>query len=73
MQFIASLALYVDPGSGSMVLQLLLGGVSGIYVIFRLFKQRILGIFGIKSDSAEQPLPVQASQDEDQIRRPIQP
>ncbi len=41
------LGLYVDPGSGSMVLQLLLGGVSGIYVIFRMFKQKILGIFGI--------------------------
>ena len=47
------LALYVDPGSGSMVLQLLLGGVSGLYVIFRLFKQRILSMFGIKTE----PLP----------------
>ena len=31
-----------------MVLQLLLGGVSGIYVIFRIFKQKILGLFGIR-------------------------
>ena len=45
----ALLSLYVDPGSGSMVLQLLLGGVSGLYVIFRLFKQRILGLFGMKT------------------------
>ena len=31
------------------MLQLLLGGVSGIYVIFRMFKQKILGLFGIHS------------------------
>lgn len=46
----AFLSLYVDPGSGSMLLQLLLGGISGLYVIFRLFKQRILSLFGIKTD-----------------------
>ena len=46
-------AFYVDPGSGSMVLQLLLGGVSGIYVFFRLFKQKILGFFGIRSEAAQ--------------------
>lgn len=57
--------MYVDPGSGSMILQLLLGGVSGIYVIFRLFKQRILGFFGIRSEptasnKAIQPAPQEA-------------
>ena len=35
-----------------MVLQLLLGGVSGIYVFFRLFKQKILGVFGIHTEEA---------------------
>ena len=48
MHVLPSFAFYVDPGSGSMVLQLLLGGVSGIYVIFRIFKQKILGLFGIR-------------------------
>jgi len=47
------MALYVDPGSGSMVLQLLLGGVSGVYVFFRLFKQKILGFFGIRTEVAQ--------------------
>jgi len=47
------LAVYVDPGSGSMILQLLLGGVSGVYVIFRLFKQKLLGVFGIRPEGAE--------------------
>ena len=45
------LAFYVDPGSGSMILQLLLGGVSGVYVIFRFFKQKILRIFGVRTES----------------------
>jgi hypothetical protein len=35
-----------------MVLQLLLGGVSGLYVIFRMFKQKILGVFGIRTEEA---------------------
>jgi hypothetical protein len=48
LHFLPSFAFYVDPGSGSMVLQLLLGGVSGIYVIFRIFKQKIFGFFGIR-------------------------
>ena len=70
MQLPSLIAFYVDPGSGSMVLQLLLGGVSGIYVFFRLFKQKILGFFGIHSQ-AEQPaeavpaIPVK----EDHLRR----
>ncbi len=63
-------AFYVDPGSGSMILQILLGGVSGLYVIFRLFKQKILGLFGIRSEPAprvaEQSLthPVPPGEDE---------
>lgn len=37
---------YIDPGAGSMLLQLLLGGVAGLFVFGRLFKQRILRFFG---------------------------
>ena len=73
MHVLPSFAFYVDPGSGSMVLQLLLGGVSGIYVIFRIFKQKILGFFGIR---VEEPvtggpgLPT-APAKEDQARRQV--
>jgi hypothetical protein len=31
---------YLDPGSGSMLLQLILGGVAAVGVTFRLFWQR---------------------------------
>jgi len=36
---------YLDPGSGSMLVQLLLGGVAGAAVILKLSWQRLLGIF----------------------------
>ncbi len=62
--------MYVDPGSGSMVLQILLGGVSGIYVIFRLFKQRILGFFGIRTEATAVADPAQpAPHNEDSLKR----
>ncbi len=62
--------MYVDPGSGSMVLQILLGGVSGIYVIFRLFKQRILGLFGIGAEATGAANPGQpAAQNKDSLKR----
>lgn len=33
---------YVDPGSGSMMIQLLLGGVAGAAVLARIYWRRIL-------------------------------
>jgi hypothetical protein len=32
---------YLDPGSGSMLLQALLGGIAGIVVTLRLFGRRV--------------------------------
>jgi hypothetical protein len=36
---------YLDPGTGSMVLQLLLGGVAGAIVILKLYWRRFVGLF----------------------------
>jgi hypothetical protein len=36
---------YLDPGSGSMLLQLLLGGVTGVVVIVKLYWERVKSIF----------------------------
>jgi hypothetical protein len=36
---------YLDPGSGSMLIQLLLGGFAGLAVIIKLFWRRILDLF----------------------------
>ncbi|RPJ72173.1 MAG: hypothetical protein EHM24_00120 [Acidobacteria bacterium] len=37
---------YLDPGSGSMLVQLLLGGVAGLAVLLNLFWKRLLERFG---------------------------
>ena len=37
---------YIDPGSGSMMLQLLFGGVAGAIVSIRLFWSRLSIAFG---------------------------
>jgi hypothetical protein len=43
-------AAYLDPGSGSMLLQVLLGGVAGVAVILKLYWGRVLSLFGIRRD-----------------------
>jgi hypothetical protein len=36
---------YLDPGSGSMLLQLLFGGVAGVAVIIKLYWKNFVGLF----------------------------
>lgn len=48
LNFAHSAYAYLDPGSGSMVLQVLLGGVAGVLLVIKLFWHRILEIFGIR-------------------------
>ena len=38
---------YLDPGTGSLMLQLLLGGIAGLVVAGKLFWTRILAFFGL--------------------------
>jgi len=38
---------YLDPGSGSMVLQVLLGGAAALIVILKLYWRRLLSVFGL--------------------------
>jgi hypothetical protein len=42
---------YLDPGTGSMLLQLLLGGVAGALVVGKLYWARIMSFFGLGSSS----------------------
>lgn len=37
---------YLDPGTGSMIVQILLGGVAGALVVGKLYWARIQAIFG---------------------------
>lgn len=42
---------YLDPGSGSMMLQLLLGGIAGLFVIVKLYWRRFFALFGMGKKS----------------------
>ena len=48
--FAAPAHAYLDPGTGSAILQLLLGGVAGSMVVLNLYWTRVKAFFGISSD-----------------------
>ena len=49
MKFDVLLLAYIDPGSGSMLLQMLLGGVAGVAVAVRMYWHRLRAFFGARS------------------------
>ena len=51
---------YIDPGSGSMILQLLLGGLAAAAVFLRLFWHRLLVALKIRKPSATDERPADA-------------
>ena len=58
---------YLDPGSGSMLLQMLLGGIAGVAVSIKMFGKRLLRFFTFwKRDEpgAEPPAPASKSEKE---------
>jgi hypothetical protein len=54
---IRSAYAYLDAGTGSMILQVLLGGAAGLALAGRLYWQKLLSLFGIK----RQPVDIQES------------
>ena len=44
-------AAYLDPGTGSMILQIILGGVAGLMVIGKLYWAKFKSIFSRQSES----------------------
>jgi hypothetical protein len=46
---------YLDPGSGSMILQILAGGVAAVAVTARLYWNRILKFLRIRKDDEPAP------------------
>lgn len=51
---------YLDPGTGSMILQVILGGVAAATVAMKLYWQRIKAFFGGSSEESE-PLKQESS------------
>jgi hypothetical protein len=57
---------YLDPGTGSMILQVILGGVAGIALAGKFYWRRFLVVIGVRSETpatgfpeapSEQPKP----------------
>jgi hypothetical protein len=44
---------YLDPGTGSMILQVLLGGVAGLALVGKLYWHKLLSLLGIRKDDVE--------------------
>jgi hypothetical protein len=44
---------YLDPGSGSILIQLLLAAILGLGVMFRSQLAKLKNLFGIKSESKD--------------------
>lgn len=56
----SSVLAYLDAGSGSMILQLLLGGVAAIGVALKMYWNRFLKLLRIKKDDPADETPVTA-------------
>ena len=63
---------YLDPGSGGLLLQLLLGGVAGMVVIMKLYWHRFLVLIGRKEPvvSEDENGPVKNGPDENTPDQP---
>lgn len=52
---------YLDPGTGSMIIQILLGGIAGAAVVLKLYWHRLMALFAgrrtkeIASENDETP------------------
>ena len=55
---------YIDPGTGGMILQLLLGGIAGALVVVKLYWHKARSIFSRNSKST-QSTPVELKKDGD--------
>lgn len=52
MSHAAPAQAYLDPGTGSMVLQLILGGVAGAMVIAKLYGARLKSLLGFATNDS---------------------
>jgi len=50
-----ALFAYLDPGSGSMILQIIAGGLAAVAVTAKLYWNRILRFLRIRKDEPEAP------------------
>jgi hypothetical protein len=63
---------YLDPGSGSMILQAILGGLAGIAVALKMFGRRVWSMLTFwrrdeKAPSQDTPAPPAARSEQDTV------
>jgi hypothetical protein len=51
---VQSVVAYLDPGSGSMILQAIVGGVAALAVTGKLWWRRFLSLIGVRRKQEEQ-------------------
>ena len=54
---------YLDPGSGSVILQALLGGIAGLAVALKLFGRRVLTFFRFRKPRPVETRPPASERD----------
>ncbi|MHC1739544.1 MAG: hypothetical protein AB9897_00360 [Anaerolineaceae bacterium] len=47
--------MYIDPGTGSVLFQVLIAGALGAGVIIKIFWKKIVGLFSKKSETPVEP------------------
>jgi hypothetical protein len=58
---VVSILAYLDPGSGSMILQAILGGFAGLMVALKMFGKRVFSFFTFWKRDDEESAGGQAS------------
>ena len=48
---------YLDPGTGSILLQVIIGGVAGLGVVAKLYWHRLRSLFGLREKEAQKEPP----------------
>ena len=61
---------YLDPGSGSMLLQMLLGGIAGVAVSIKMFGKRIFSVLAFWRKDEEEPSPEPAARQTEAEKKP---
>ncbi len=55
---------YLDPSSGSILIQIILGGVAGFAVLLRIYWRKIRRYLGLYKDGAEEEVSSQDANDD---------
>ena len=51
MLFVTDAFAYLDPGTGSMLLQVILGGVAAVGVALKLYWHKIMSVLGMAKET----------------------